>query len=67
MPKMKTRKTAAKRFHVTGTGKIMRSKGMKSHLRRNKSARVRRQFDEMSQVAGVDRARIQKLIPYGVS
>jgi ribosomal protein L35 len=64
---MKTRKTAAKRFHVTGTGKIMRSKGMKSHLRRNKSARVRRQFDEMSQVAGVDRARIQKLIPYGVS
>ncbi|ACZ61796.1 MULTISPECIES: 50S ribosomal protein L35 [Dehalococcoides] len=67
MPKMKTRKTAVKRFHVTGTGKIMRSKGMKSHLRRNKSARVRRQFDEMSQVAGVDRARIQKLIPYGVS
>ncbi|AGG06339.1 MULTISPECIES: 50S ribosomal protein L35 [Dehalococcoides] len=67
MPKMKTRKTAAKRFHVTGTGKIMRSKGMKSHLRRNKSARVLRQFDEMSQVAGVDRARIQKLIPYGVS
>ena len=64
---MKTRKTAVKRFHVTGTGKIMRSKGMKSHLRRNKSARVRRQFDEMSQVAGVDRARIQKLIPYGVS
>ncbi|MFA5438339.1 50S ribosomal protein L35 [Dehalococcoides sp.] len=67
MPKMKPRKTAAKRFHVTGTGKIMRSKGMKSHLRRNKSARVLRQFDEMSQVAGVDRARIQKLIPYGVS
>lgn len=46
MPKMKTHKSTAKRFKVTGTGKLMRSKIGKSHLRRKKPARVRRLFDE---------------------
>ena len=44
MPKMKTHKGAKKRFHVTGTGKVMRSKGPKSHFRRRKAARVKRLF-----------------------
>jgi len=47
MPKLKTHKSAAKRFHVTGSGKIMRTKGGKSHLRRRKSASAKRDFDEM--------------------
>ena len=46
MPKLKTHKGAKTRFHITGSGKIMRTKGMKSHLRRNKSRRVKMQFDE---------------------
>lgn len=46
MPKMKTHKSTAKRFKVTGTGKLMRTKIGKSHLRRKKSSRVRRLFDE---------------------
>jgi large subunit ribosomal protein L35 len=50
MPKMKTHKGAKRRFKITGTGKIMRAKGMKSHLRRRKSTRVKQQFDKMQQV-----------------
>lgn len=44
MPKMKTHKGARRRFHVTGTGLVMRTRGPKSHLRRNKSKRVKRLF-----------------------
>ena len=43
MPKMKTHRGAAKRFKVTGTGKIMRRKAFKSHILEKKSpARKRR-------------------------
>ena len=66
MPKLKTNKSAAKRFKVTGTGKIMRTKGMKSHLRRKKSARVSRSFDRMFPVADSDVQRMQRALPYGV-
>lgn len=64
--KMKTHKGAKKRFKITGTGKIMRTKGMKSHFRRRKSARVKSQFDRMIVLAPSDRKRVQKLLPYGV-
>jgi len=63
--KLKTHKATAKRFHFTGTGKLMHTKGMKSHLRRKKSARVKRQFDEMFETKGGNVARIKKLLPYG--
>lgn len=65
MPKIKTYKAAAKRFKYTGSGKLMRTKIGKSHLRRKKSKRVKRQFAEMHEVT--DRAsqkRVQKLAPY---
>ena len=45
MPKLKTNKTAARRFGVTGTGRITHSRVGKSHLRRKKPARVKRQYD----------------------
>ena len=62
---MKTHKATAKRFRVTGTGKIMRLKGRRSHLRRNKAKRVLRQFDQKIEVktAG-EKARIKRLAPY---
>jgi len=41
--KMKTHKATAKRFRLTGTGKLMRTKGGKSHLRRRKSKRTKAQ------------------------
>ena len=65
MPKLKTHKGTAHRFHVTGSGKLMRTKHGKSHLRRNRSARARRQYDDLLSVARADRERIRKLIPYG--
>jgi large subunit ribosomal protein L35 len=66
MPKLKTHKGAASRFHITGSGKIMRPKGPKSHLRTRKSKRVKGQLDEMIELNPVDRKRIKRLIPYGV-
>ena len=50
MPKMKTYKAAAKRFKYTGSGKLMRTRVGKSHLRRSKPVRVKRMFDEMHEV-----------------
>ena len=44
MPKMKTHKGAQKRFHITGGGKVVRTKGPKSHFRRKKTKRVKRLF-----------------------
>jgi large subunit ribosomal protein L35 len=66
MPKLKTHKGAKSRFHITGTGKIMRVKGPKSHKRLQKAKRVRRQFDEMIELNPADRKRISRLIPHGV-
>lgn len=65
MPKIKTHKSTAKRFKYTGTGKLMRTKIGKSHLRRKKAKRVKAQFDTMLEVtAKGEQKRIQKLIPY---
>jgi len=64
MPKIKTHKGAQSRFHITGSGKIMRTKGGKSHLRLRKSKRAKRLFDETIAVSSVDRTRIKRLIPY---
>lgn len=66
MPKLKTHKGAARRFHVTGSGKIMRTKGGKSHLRRKKSARAKGLYDETVPVAAADVARLKRVLPYGV-
>lgn len=64
--KLKTHKGAKRRFKITGTGKIMRTKGMKSHFRRRKSPRTKRAFDRMFEVAPQDRQRIRRLLPYGL-
>jgi large subunit ribosomal protein L35 len=66
MPKMKTHKGAQRRFHITGSGKLMRAKGGKSHLRRRKPARTKRLYDETIAVSPVDRVRIKRLLPYGL-
>lgn len=66
MPKMKTHKGTARRFHITGTGKIMRTKGGKSHLRRKKSSRAKGLYDEMLPASAPDARRVKKLLPYGV-
>lgn len=65
MPKIKTHKCTAKRFRYTGSGKLLRTKQMKSHLRRNKSKRTKALFDEMVVVESKGlRRRVARLAPY---
>ncbi|MEA2641434.1 MAG: large subunit ribosomal protein [Chloroflexota bacterium] len=64
MPKLKTHKATARRFQVSGSGKLLRTRHGKSHLRRNRSKRAARDYDEMVSVAAVDQKRIRRLIPY---
>ena len=63
--KLKTHKATAKRFRLTGSGKVVRTKGGKSHLRRHRSKRAKRLFTEMQEVeVARDRKRIMRLAPY---
>jgi large subunit ribosomal protein L35 len=65
MPKIKTHKATAKRFRYTGSGKLLRTKIGKSHLRRKKSRRVKMLFDTMIPVEGsASLRRIKRLAPY---
>lgn len=65
MPKLKTNKSASKRFHITGSGKVTRTRGGKSHLRRNKRPSTKRQYAEMLVVSKADTKKIKRLLPYG--
>jgi large subunit ribosomal protein L35 len=63
--KLKTHKATAKRFRTTGSGKLVRTKGPKGHLRRKKSDRSKSQLDQMVEVKGAkQRKRIRRLAPY---
>jgi large subunit ribosomal protein L35 len=63
--KLKTHKATAKRFKVTGSGKIMRTKGRQGHFRRRKSNRAKQNFTKMFEVeVAKDRATIRRLAPY---
>lgn len=67
MPKIKTHKSASKRFRLTkgGKGKLMRTKQGKSHFRRKKPRRVRAQFAKMlSEESGGVVRRVKRLNPY---
>ena len=63
--KLKTHKGAKKRFKITATGKILQTKGMKSHNRRKKAPRVKRAFDRMLLTDNADKKRVERLLPYG--
>ena len=55
MPKMKTHRGSAKRFRVTGSGKIMRAKGYKSHILTKKSPKRKRNFRKETEIAKSDK------------
>jgi large subunit ribosomal protein L35 len=63
--KLKTHKGAKKRFKITATGKVMHAKGMKSHLRRKKAPRVKRQFDRMQIMSDASTLRVKRMLPNG--
>jgi len=63
--KLKTHKATSKRFRLTGTGMLVRTKKGKSHLRRRTPARTAAQFTEMQPVKGKKIARrVRRLAPY---
>ena len=63
--KLKTHKATSKRFSVTGSGKVVRTKGGKAHLRRKRSQRVKALFGEMVAVQGKSYIkRIRRLAPH---
>lgn len=63
--KLKTHKGAAKRFRVTGSGKVVRTKGGKTHFRRRRNQRVKSKLSKMITVtAKSDIKRVKLLAPY---
>ncbi len=63
--KMKTHKATSKRFRLTGSGVLVRTKGGKSHLRRRTSKRTKALFTEMLPVEGEGIIkRVERLAPY---
>ena len=62
MPKMKTHRGAAKRFKVTGTGKIRRRKAYRSHLLEKKPSRRTRRLGRGAEVVGGDKKRVERLL-----
>ena len=64
MPKIKTRRGAAKRFKVTGSGKIVRRKANRNHMLTKKSRKRKRGLRKPGLVDSVDKARIRMQIPY---
>ncbi|WP_058486156.1 50S ribosomal protein L35 [Defluviitalea phaphyphila] len=64
MPKLKTHKGAAKRFKVTGTGKLKRSKAYKSHILTKKTAKRKRNLRQAGLVDNTNEKQIKKLLPY---
>ena len=66
MPKLKTRKCAAKRLKQTGTGKFRHNKAGARHLMSSKNAKRRRRLRQDGAVSHSEKRRIQVALPYGL-
>jgi large subunit ribosomal protein L35 len=64
MPKVKTTKSAAKRFKVTKSGKFKRSKSFRGHLKTSKTAKRRRNLRRSIVISASDHKRVQQMLPY---
>ena len=64
MPKMKTRRAAAKRFRATGSGKIVRRKAFKNHLLEHKSSNKKRGLSKMAVVHESDEKNVRLMLPH---
>lgn len=64
MPKMKTKRAAAKRVKKTGTGKLVRAKAYKSHILTKKSSKRKRGLRKGTVVSASDMKRVATLVPY---
>jgi len=64
MPKMKTNRAAAKRFKLTGTGKLKRAKAFKSHILTKKSTKTKRNLRKTDYVSASQEKVMKKILPY---
>ncbi len=64
MPKMKTSRAAAKRFKVTGTGKLKRAKAYKSHILTKKTAKRKRNLRKTAITDATNVKNMKKILPY---
>jgi large subunit ribosomal protein L35 len=62
MPKMKTHRGAAKRFKVTGTGRILRRKAFRAHLLEKKASKRTRRLKRPSELLGGDKQHVERLL-----
>jgi large subunit ribosomal protein L35 len=62
MPKIKTNRGAAKRFRLTGTGKIRRQKAYSSHILTKKSTKRKRKLRKLTVAAKADAGRIRRML-----
>ena len=65
MPKMKTRKAAAKRYSLTGGGKVKYKKQGLRHILTKKSAKRKRHLRHNATLHPSEEARVKRLLPYG--
>jgi large subunit ribosomal protein L35 len=66
MPKLKTHKGAAKRFRVTGSGKVKRGHSHARHILTKKTSKRKRYLDIDTLVSPADEAKVLKMLPYGL-
>ncbi len=64
MPKMKTNRSAAKRFKKTGTGKLVRNKAYKRHILTKKSTKNKRNLRKDAVVDATNVSNMKKILPY---
>ena len=64
MPKIKTNRAAAKRFKVTGTGKLKRSKAYKRHILTKKTRKTKRNLRKAALVDSTNVKTMKKILPY---
>ena len=64
MPKIKTNRAAAKRFKVTGTGKLKRSKAYKRHILTKKTTKTKRNLRKAAIVDSTNVKNMKKILPY---
>lgn len=64
MPKIKTNKGAAKRFKVTGTGKVKRRKAGMRHILTSKAKKTKRALRQAGLISETHERSIKRLIPY---
>ena len=64
MPKIKTNRAAAKRFKVTGTGKLKRNKAYKSHILTKKSTKRKRNLRQATITDATNGKNMKKVLPY---